>query len=140
MIDLNTIREQPDAIRRAAALKKSDADVAGILALDAERRGLVSEADELKAKRNAESKRIAEVKRSGEDAAEAVAAMRAVGEEIKALDGKLAEVGARLDDALLRVPNPPASDVPEGADEACNVEIRRHGVAPTFAFEPRDHQ
>lgn len=140
MIDLKTIREHPDAIRRAAALKKADADVEGILALDAERRRLAARADELKASRNVESKRIAEVKRAGGDATEAVAAMRAVGEEIKALDGKLTEVGAGLEDALLRVPNPPAADVPEGADESCNEEIRRHGAAPSFAFEPRDHQ
>jgi seryl-tRNA synthetase len=140
MIDLRFLRENPDAVRRAVRLKRETADVDEILALDGRRRALVARVDELKAGRNAESKRIAGIRKAGGDAEEAKAAVRQVGEEIKALDTELGEVEAALELELLRLPNFPAADVPEGEGEEDNREERRHGEAPRFDFAPKNHQ
>lgn len=140
MLDLKTIRAQPEAARRAVEQKGGDVDIDALLALDEERRGVLGRVEELKARRNAESKRIAERKKAGEDAAEAVAAMKAVGEEIKGLDAREAEIEAALRERLLRIPNVPDESVPVGATEEDNREERRWGAPLEPDFALRDHQ
>ncbi len=140
MLDMKTIRAEPEAARRAVELKGGDVDVGELLALDEERRGLLVRVEELKARRNAESKRIAERKKAGEDAAEAVAAMKAVGEEIKGLDAREAEIEAAISERLLRIPNVPDATVPVGATEDDNREERRWGEPADASFERRDHR
>ena len=140
MIDLKLVRDDPERCKRAAALKKSDVDVDAILDLDGRRRGLVARVDELKARRNTESKRIGELRKGGHDATEAMDAVRIVGEEIKELDRDLAAVEEELNDRLLRLPNLPEADVPEGSTEEANREVRRHGEPRAFSFTPKNHQ
>jgi seryl-tRNA synthetase len=131
-VGLQRLREEPQVIRQGALDKGEDASLVDVaLELDARRRQLLGEADALKAERNAASKRVGEAIRGGAapDGPE-VAALRAAsvaaGERIETLDAEAADVQARLDDALLRIPNPADPGVPVG-DADSNVVVRTWG-------------
>jgi seryl-tRNA synthetase len=114
MLDLRRLRAEPDAIRAALARRAdgSDARVDEVLRLDARRREVLPELEELRARKNAASEAIAAAKRAGEDASEAIAAMREVGGREKALNAELAEVEEALQAAMATLPNPPQDDAP----------------------------
>jgi seryl-tRNA synthetase len=113
--------------------------LAPVLAADAERRRLVTEAEELKAERNRASEAIGQAKRRGEDPQVAMARMREVSDRIKALDAQVKEAEARLEALLLEVPNLPHATVPVGRSAEDNVEVRRWGSPRAFTFEPKQH-
>ena len=131
-VGVQRLRDEPDVIRDGAIRKGEDpALVDRALGLDAERRRLLAESESLKAERNAASKRIGEAIKAGAVAdGPEVAGLRAAsteaGTRISTLDASLAETEAALDDALLRIPNPPDADIPVGGEEA-NVTIRTWG-------------
>jgi seryl-tRNA synthetase len=89
VLDVRQIREQPDAVRRGLATKGGADLVPDVLALDADRRRLVRESEELKALRNRASEAIGQAKRRGEDAGAEQARMREVSDRIKTLDAEL---------------------------------------------------
>ncbi len=139
MLDIRLFRENPDLVRDA--LRKRQASptmVDEILALDRQRRDLLRESEALKAERNRVSKEIGRSKDAADREAK-IAAMRQVRERIAALDQALRETEARLHDALARVPNLPAAQVPEGRDEHDNVVLRQEGDRPQFDFTPLPH-
>ena len=137
MLDIRTIRADPDAIRRAADLKRIPCDVDRLLALDAERRRLVQSADEMKATQNRTSKQIATL--AGPEREARIRDMQQLVANVKRLDEERKAVEAELDGLLLLVPNIPADDVPAGESEADNVELSRWGTPRTFDFEFKDH-
>ncbi|MFL5541288.1 MAG: serine--tRNA ligase [Longimicrobiaceae bacterium] len=141
MLDLRQIRQDPDAFRAALVRRgRADADqvAARLLELDAERRALIAEGDELKARRNAVTQQVAERKRAKEDASALIEEMRGVGERIREADARLREVEAAIDELLLRVPNPVHPSVPEGGEEN-NVVVRSWGEPRTLPFAARPH-
>jgi seryl-tRNA synthetase len=141
MLDLRQIRQDPDALRAALARRgrgDGDAVVARLLELDAERRALIGEGDELKARRNAVTQQVAERKRAREDAEALIAEMRGVGERIRLVDARLREVEGATDHVLLRVPNPTDPSVPAGGEEA-NAVVRSWGEPRTLPFAARPH-
>ena len=109
MLDLKALRQDPDAARVALARRGQEvADALDrALRLDARRRELLPGLEELKAAKNAESKRIAEVRREGGDASEAIAAMKELGEREKALEAEVRTVQDELDSTLVTLPNLP---------------------------------
>ncbi len=141
MIDLKRLRHDPDA-SRASLLRRRDPSVGplldDILELDGQRRHLLGRAESLKAERNAATEEVARRKRAKEPADELMTALRASGEEVKALDGRLRDVEAMLDQRALALPNFPAGDIPDG-DAAANRVIRTWGEPPRFDFAPRPH-
>ncbi len=142
MLDLHMIREQTDKVRAAMrVLGAEDAPIDRVLELDQERRALLVEVEELRARRNAGSKQVGQMMREGRRAeAEALKAELAVaGERIPLLEERLRQVDAELQDALLRIPNLPHPSVPVGKDESENVVVRQEGTLPTFDFEPLPH-
>lgn len=139
MLDIRLIREDPAGVERALATRGADVSLAPVLAADAERRRLVTFAEELKAERNRASEAIGQAKRRGEDAEAAMARMREVSDRIKTLDAQVKEADARLEALLLEVPNLPHASVPMGRSADDNVEVRRWGTPRTFAFEPKQH-
>ncbi|HTI56086.1 MAG TPA: serine--tRNA ligase [Verrucomicrobiae bacterium] len=139
MLDIKLIRENPDAVERALATRGTAVSLAPVLAADAERRRLVTEAEELKAERNRASEAIGQAKRRGEDAQTAMAHMREVSDRIKVLDVLVKEADARLESLLFDVPNVPQPSVPVGRSAEDNVEVRRWGTPRQFAFEPKQH-
>lgn len=139
MLDLKLIRENPELIKSAIENKNEKGDVDLILRLDLNRRELIGRKEKLEAEKNKASKEIASAKRNGEDASRYINAMREVGQSIGALTNELREVEAQLNDALLRVPNLPHTDVPVGKDENDNKIIRNEGQLREFDFQVRPH-
>jgi seryl-tRNA synthetase len=139
MLDLRRIREAPEEVLRALHTKNPNLELDEILALDARRLNLLQESEKLKALRNTESRAIAEAQKAGQDAAPRIAAMREVGDRIKAVDGDLKEIDERQHDLLMRLPNTPHPAVPVGRDERDNVEVGSWGEKPVFTFTPRNH-
>ncbi len=140
MLDMRLIRENPEAIERALVDRGGAELIRPLLALDAERRRLVRESEELKALRNKASEAIGQAKRRGEDAADEQARMREVGERIKALEAELKSVDGEMEGLLLQIPNVPDPTVPPGQTEDKNVEVRRWGRPREFAFAPKPHE
>jgi len=140
VLDMRLIRENPEAIERALVDRGGAELIRPLLALDAERRRLVRESEELKALRNKASEAIGQAKRRGEDAADEQARMREVGERIKALEAELKSVDGEMEGLLLQIPNVPDPSVPPGQTEDKNVEVRGWGRPREFAFAPKPHE
>src|SRR6266852_6077117 len=132
VLDIRLIRERPEEIERALAQKGGAELIIGIAARDAERRRLVRESEDLKALRNKASEAIGQAKRRGEDAAAEQARMREVGDRIKALDGELKSVDAKIESVMLQIPDLPDPSVPPGQTEDKNVEVRGWGNPREF--------
>ncbi len=136
-LDLKSIREQPDLYRRACVHKKVNADIERIIALDAELRPRQQEIEKLQAERNTSAKQMKGA------SPEQQQRLRERGVELK--QGiEQATLACRvlqeeLDTLLLAMPLPPRADVPIGASDQDNVEIKKHGTPPQFDFQPKDH-
>lgn len=139
MLDIKLLRKEPDTVRAAMDARGETVDLDAILALDAERRALVHDMEQLRAEQNKASGEIAKAKKAKEDASEAIAAMREVSGRIKGFEEQVREKDAVLRDALLRVPNLPHDSTPVGADENANVEVRKWSEPTQFEFDPKDH-
>jgi len=134
VIPLQRIRDDPEAIRRGAALKGESAPVDEILQLDAEARGLRAEVERLQAERNAASKQI-----KGKPSDEQREQMQQLRARVQELESRLGELDARIDNLLLYVPNPPHESVPHGTSDEDNVTVRTWGEPARFDFAPRPH-
>ena len=138
MLDLKRIRQEPDVVR--AALERRGEDVAGpvgrVVQLDASRRALIPELEQLRAGRNAAAEAIAQAKRAGEDADGAIAEQRELGTREKQFARELGVVEEELQAALQSLPNLPDPTAAPGPEDEL---VREVGEIPTFAFEPRDH-
>ncbi|MHB0915868.1 MAG: serine--tRNA ligase [Thermoleophilia bacterium] len=139
MLDIRRLRNEPEAIRQALARRGIDAPLDAFAELDQKRREVLVEVEDKKALRNRVSDEIAAAKKAGADAGGQIAAMKRVGEEIKALEAVQGDIEAQLDDLLAELPNIPQDDVPEGADESANITLRTHGEPTAFDFEPKPH-
>ncbi|MEZ5358030.1 MAG: serine--tRNA ligase [Candidatus Zixiibacteriota bacterium] len=139
MLDIKVIRDNPDLVKQACANKNDKADIDAIIALDNQRKALLTESETLRAEQNKASQEIAKVKKTGGDATQAIADMKNVSTRISELNGKVREVEEQLAAAMLRVPNIPDPDVPVGPDEEHNVTVREWGEKPAFAFKPAPH-
>ena len=126
----------------AARLKETrgfELDVSAVEALEAERKRLATETQELQNLRNTRSKAIGQAKAKGEDAAPLLAEVAGIGDRLKANEAALAEVQAKLADVALGIPNLPHESVPLGKDETENAEQLRWGTPRAFDFEVKDH-
>ncbi|UCD16973.1 MAG: serine--tRNA ligase [Candidatus Zixiibacteriota bacterium] len=139
MLDIKFIRDNPDLIKAAVENKNDVADVDKILELDAHRRSIIGEVEELKAIRNKVSEQIAVKKKNREDVSENIARMKEVGEKIAGLDNDLRSVKEALEYHMLRIPNIPHVTVPVGPDEESNVTIREWGKIPQYDYELLPH-
>ena len=140
MLDIKRIRQNPEALTEAMRKRRSKgADVSGLIQMDAKRRELMQEAEQLKARRNEESAKVPIMKKAGQDTTELMAEMKKVGAQIKELDEQIAAMDEEMNGMLLSIPNIPHESVPEGADDQDNVEMRRWGKVPSFDFEPKAH-
>lgn len=138
MLDINLIREKKDEVTQAL-LKRMDAiDFTELLEWDDERRKLIVETDELKAKRNEVSARVPVLKKEGRDITNLIEEMKVVGEKIKDMDRKLTEVKGYIYDFMVGLPNIPDKDVPAG-DKENNEVVREFGEKRKFDFKPKDH-
>ena len=140
MLDIRRIKENPEEIIDLLARKGKDAREAieRIIELDSQRRALVSETDNLKAKQNAVSKQIPAMKKAGQDTAPIVAEMNALKETIKENDSKISVIEAEYKELMLGLPNLPDGDLLPGGKEN-NEPLRYFGEPHVFDFEPKNH-
>jgi seryl-tRNA synthetase len=139
MLDIQTIRNDLDAVAARLATRGVALDLASFRALEEQRKRAQVRTQELQAKRNASSKQIGELKRKGEDASALMAEMGAVGDELKQIEAELDAIQAQLNGMLLTIPNMPHASVPVGKSADDNVEVRKAGTLRTFGFAPKDH-
>lgn len=141
MHDIRTIRDNPAGFDAALSRRGVEGLSSSLLALDEERRAKIQAAETAQAEQNAASKQVGAAKAKGDEAeferlralvAEKKQAVAAMQTEAKELDAKLTEM-------LMGIPNLPAEDTPDGADEDENVEMKRWGSVPEFAFTPKEH-
>ncbi len=139
MLDIQTLRADVQAVAARLADRGFVLDTAQFAALEAERKAIQTETQDLQAKRNALSKQIGQLKAQKEDASQLMAEVNAQADQLKALEAKLDGVQHRLNDFLMHVPNVPQAGVPAGRDADANVEVRRVGEPKKFGFAPKDH-
>lgn len=145
MLDARRITDDPEGVKAHLAKRHMDAEVIGsvdtLVALSERRSELIIERDALRARRNALSKDIGQLYKSGRaDEAEAAKAEVAAGSErTRILEDELSNLEDQVRTLLLHIPNLLHDDVPEGKNEDDNTEIRRWGTVPSFDFEPLPH-
>jgi len=140
MLDVKRIREDYEKVLAAVESRgKGDFGLSVALSVDRERRDLITETEQMKARQNADSKEIPRIKASGGDASELLAEMKSLSEKVKEKEALIAEDDEALKDILLGVPNTPDESVPIGEDDSYNVELRRYGEPTSFGFEPKAH-
>jgi seryl-tRNA synthetase len=139
MLDIRWIRSNADEVRQFLADRNNDLDIGPLLGLDEERRLLLTETEELKARRNEGSRKVGAARARGEDASAAMEEMRVIGDRIKDIDARISEIDEKISDMLLSIPNRPHDSVPVGKDENDNPEVRRWGEPKQFSFEPKPH-
>ena len=141
MHDIRLIRENPETFDAALVRRGADPLAASLIALDESRRSLTTRQQEVQARRNDLSKQVGQAK-AAKDEDRAQALMAEVGtlkDELEQLTADQTEADEALKAALSAIPNLPAADVPDGADEDDNVLVLTIGTQPVFAFEPREH-
>ncbi|HEV2856852.1 MAG TPA: serine--tRNA ligase [Solirubrobacterales bacterium] len=139
MLDLKTIRSDPERVKAALARRGAAEQVDELLALDARRRELLPEVENAQAERKTLSKQIGERKQAGEDAEELMATVQGLKERVESAREELEGVEAKLAELAPILPNIPDPDAPEGMTEEDAIVIREVGSPPQFDFEPRDH-
>ncbi len=147
MLDPRYFLEQIDLLEKGLAKKNFSAEeISAIGAHSRRRRELIQETEALKAKRNAGSQQVGQLKgkaksdpKAGEEADRLMAEMRVLGERVTILDDELKGVQAKLDDMSLRLPNLPHESVPDGREASDNQEVRRWGEPTRHAFPAKDH-
>ena len=139
MLDLRWIRESPEALDLALARRGEPPAAAQANALDAERRGCQTRFQECRQRRNALSREIGKAKAAGEPADALIAEVSRLKDAEREAEDAERKAAAELDALLAGLPNPPGDDVPDGAGEEDNVELRRTGAPPEFDFAPKDH-
>lgn len=139
MHDLKWIRDNPDDFDAGLSRRGLDSQSAAILELDARKREIVTKLQAMQAERNETSKKIGQVKKEGGDAADLMARVSAMKDEMAALEDLQRDVGEDVRTLLLGLPNVPHSEVPDGLTEDDNVELRRIGEPRARNFEVRDH-
>mgnify|MGYP000854506767 FL=1 len=136
MLDIKYIREHPEEVKRGAQRKRIDIDIDHLLAVDSNRRTVLNEVEALRAKKNSASARIAGL--TGADKQNAIIEMKETAAREKEQSVALKEIEEELQALMLRVPMPPADDIPDGGENDYTV-LRTWGEPRKFGFEPLDH-
>jgi seryl-tRNA synthetase len=139
MFDIKAIRDDPQAFDAALRRRGVEAQAEAILARDRRWREAVAETQALQKERNAKSKRIGAAKAKGEDARALISEVAALKARVQEGEERTRAIESELDALLAGLPNLPADEVPDGADETANLEVRRVGERRRFAFAPRQH-
>jgi seryl-tRNA synthetase len=141
MLDSKYVEENLETVAARLKDRGFGFDSASFKALDQERRDVIKKVEELEHQRNVGSKRVAELKREGDQggADSLQAELKAISDRVKELGAERARADNGLRDFLLGIPNLPHESVPVGVDSSDNMEVRRWGEPRAFGFEPRDH-
>lgn len=139
MLEIQQLRTDLDTVTQQLAKRGYVFPVEAFNALEAERKKVQTETQELQAQRNSASKKIGHAKSKGEDVSAIMAEVANLGDALKKAEDHLEQIQQQLQKILLEVPNLPHDSVPEGKDETGNVQIRRWGEPRSFDFAIQDH-
>jgi seryl-tRNA synthetase len=140
MLDIKKIREDFDAVRaRILSRGQGDFGMERVRVLDADRRALLTETEQMRSRQNAASKEIPALKKTGGDTSALMEEMKSLSEALKLKDARLAELDEELRNALLLIPNTPSATCPIGEDDSFNVETHRFGEPRSFGFAHMPH-
>jgi len=140
MLDIKRIRMDLDNIKAAMARRgEQDFNLDHVVELDEQRRRILQQVEQMKSEQNIVSKEIPKLKKEGKDTTEIMDKMKDLSNEIKKLDGDVKDVEEKLNYALLRIPNVPHPEVPQGETDDENVEVRTWGTPRNFDFELKAH-
>ena len=139
MLDPKWLRSEPEAIATLLKKKKFDLDVELLKSLEEARKNLQLETETLQNARNTRSKEIGKAKAAGEDISEILASVEGLKAELEQKKEELAEIQEKLKAYMLEIPNVPAPEVPDGADESDNLQISAWGKPKDFEWEVKDH-
>ena len=132
MLDIKFIRENLEKVKKAVLDKNREVDFEKLLSLDSKRRGLITEAEKVRAERNVISKQITDDKKQRETG-------KKLKEKTKEIEESLKKVEEEFKNIMYTVPNVPDESVPIGKDATGNKEIKKWGEIPKFDFKPLDH-
>ncbi len=138
MLDLKFIRENQDLLKQALKNRNLKLDLDGLIALDGQRRKVLSALEDLRAKKNKANEEIGALRKAKKDAKEKIASMKGIAQKIDDLEEKLKAAEGELDKILLTVPNVPHASVPVG-DASKKKVVRTWGEPPRFDFKPATH-
>ena len=139
MLDPRFVRDNLELVQARLRERGASFDAAAFHEVEAGRRRLLTEVEELKHRRNTVSEEIGRRKRERQDAEALILEMRELGDRVKRLDEEVRACEERIRDLLLQLPNLAHASVPVGADSAANVEVRRWGEPRRFDFPPKPH-
>lgn len=141
MLDIKLLKEKPEYVKQRLLTRNSDysAEIDRILEADVQRRSLITDTEQLRAKQNSVSKEIPKLKKEGKDTSEIFEEMRKLSDKVKADSDKIDDLDSEIESLLLSIPNLPDESVPVGPDDSANEEIRRWGETRSFDFEPQPH-
>ena len=140
MISIKDIRERPKFVQDALIQKGYDGSIANVSNIDSEYRNITMALENNRAEKNLVSKKVATLKRVGENADDKIAEMKKLGDLIKSLELELVDLKSKLSLKLEEMPNIPHSSVPQGKNEKENVIIREWGNKAVFNFKEKTHQ
>ncbi|MBS0396062.1 MAG: serine--tRNA ligase [Proteobacteria bacterium] len=139
MLDPKLLRTEPDRVAANLARRGFRLDLAALAALEERRKAVQIRTDALRNERNTRSKAIGQAKAKGQDVAPLLAEVEGLGSQLAAAEADFAAIQAEVERLALGLPNLLHASVPDGADEAANVEVRRAGTPRALGFEARDH-
>ncbi len=135
MIDINLLREHPEAVKKALENRQKDVSILEkVSALDKDYRQILGQVEELRASQNVFTKSI-----KGKPTPKQLSEVSKIKDQLKSAEAILKETEKRLFDILEEIPNFPADDVPVGKDDSENIVIKTVGKKPEFDFIPKDH-
>ena len=140
MISIKDIRERPKFVQDALIQKGYDGSISDVSNIDSEYRNITMALENNRAEKNLVSKKVATLKRVGENADDKIAEMKKLGDLIKSLELELVDLKSKLSLKLEEMPNIPHSSVPQGKNEKENVIIREWGNKAVFNFKEKTHQ
>ena len=140
MLDLKTIRENPEAVKTRLKRRGGDfKELDELLKPEEDRRSGLQESELLKNKKKKLSAEVGQLKQKGQDASNLMEEVKTINISIKELDDKIQAWEQQVQEKLLGIPNTPDDSIPDGADESANRMVRDWGTKPEFAFKPKNH-
>jgi len=134
MLDIKFVRDNADVVKKAIKDRGMKLDIDDLLSLDAERRKLQTEAENLRSQRNTTSQEIGKLVTKGEDVSAKKAEMKSVAQNIKKIESKVGEIAQKISDFAYSIPNIPHDSIPIGPDSATNKIVREWGKKRSFNF------
>ena len=139
MLDLRWLRENPDQVRQGLQAKGVDFDLTALLELDAQKRALLSEVEDLKSRRNIANQEISRLKQAGQQAQQTINDIRSSSQKIDEIDHKVGDISEKIADILYRIPNIPHESVPVARGPKGNQVMRSWGEPNALSFKGKDH-